>query len=65
MGYPANNEGYICLNPSNGRIIISRDVRFFEHDYSLNKLLSDNESSTKLPTSEYLSTSLISVSHGH
>lgn len=60
MGYPATSEGYICLIPSTGRIIISIDVRFIEDDYLLNKLLSDDTSSMDLLTIDTQSMSIIS-----
>lgn len=33
MGYPMNSEGYICMDMKDGRIVISRDVRFIENQF--------------------------------
>lgn len=33
IGYPANTKGYLCYNPENGKIVISRDVLFLEKDF--------------------------------
>jgi len=33
MGYPANCDGYICMNMEDGRTILSRDVVFLENDF--------------------------------
>lgn len=30
IGYPANHDSYLCLDPDSGKIYISRDVKFLE-----------------------------------
>lgn len=33
LGYPCKYLGYICFNPLNGRVIVSKDVVFLEDDF--------------------------------
>lgn len=37
------HDGYLCLDPVNGRIYMSRDVKFLEEDFKLNKHLFKDE----------------------
>lgn len=39
LGYLKCNDGYICYNPVSHKIYISRDLKFLEEDFSLNKAL--------------------------
>lgn len=34
IGYPDSINGYLCLNPTNSKIIMFRDVIFLENDFS-------------------------------
>lgn len=43
LGYPTNQDGYICYDPQNGKSYISRDVVFIETDFSLNLLLHEGQ----------------------
>lgn len=36
LGYPREYCGYICLNPLNGKVIISKDVVFLEEVFDQN-----------------------------
>lgn len=44
LGYPWEYLGYICLNPSNGKIIISEGVLCLEEDFDQNPSLSFHQS---------------------
>lgn len=34
MGYLAATDGFICFDPFGGRMVITRDVTFFESDFT-------------------------------
>lgn len=38
MGYSQENDAYLCLESASRRLFSSRDVRFDEMDFSLNKV---------------------------
>lgn len=40
LGYPKEYEGYICFNPSNEKIVISKDVVWLEENFDQNLGLS-------------------------
>lgn len=42
VGYPVNQDGYMCLDPATNKTYISRYVRFDETKFSLNTLLHKN-----------------------
>lgn len=39
LGYPQNQDAYLCYDPIGRKMYISRDVRFLEEDFSINKYL--------------------------
>lgn len=45
LGYPTSLDGYLCLDPAFGKMYVSRDVKFIEANFSLNKSLFEDESS--------------------
>lgn len=46
LGYPVNQEAYLCLDPVTRRMYRLRDVRFVEEDLLLSSSLSKDESSS-------------------
>jgi len=51
LGYPRiprNQDGYLCYDPVDHKLYVSRDVRFVEGEFSLNRLLKGEE-----PAPEY------------
>lgn len=41
INYLAHHDEYLCLDPSSRKVFIFRDVKFIEHDFSLNNKLSE------------------------
>lgn len=42
VGYLDNVNEYVCFNPANGKMMISRDVIFLENDFSKNCKIKTN-----------------------
>lgn len=62
MGYPATQDGYICLNPNNGYIVISKDI-FIEEDFKLNLLLAHDNDEAHEHQAEDLYTRILQISN--
>lgn len=53
LGYPHLSDSYICFEPKDGRIFISRDVTFVERDFSLNDQLDEDQDFSSMASSSH------------